>query len=391
MTNYPADARPERSFAIFSVVTRLISFDLAKTFLAVLTVLILVLMSKQFAQLLNQAFEGEISNQTIFLLFGFRLISVAVQLIPSALFAAVLIVLGRMYRDNEMAALGSGGIGLLQLTKYVLLTVVPLALIGSGLSFELNPWAMKQTAVVLLNEKENADVRLLVEGRFNEYSRGDIVFYAERISSDRQMRNIFVQERKGNKLSIILSRRGFVRIIDGVRFIILVDGRRYQGKQGMADYEITEFEEYAVAIGAPSTSMLELTREAMPTAELFDNRDPDKVSELHKRISIPLGMIVLAMLAVPLSSAAPRTGVYGNILIAFLVYLLYKNLLSIAQSWLINGVMPLPVGFWWVYAVMLVVGLGLTIRNLGWRWCVMVLTGKSREFATLRRASGPSS
>ncbi len=388
MTTYPADTIPERSSAIFSVVARLISFDLARTFLAVLTVLLLILMSKQFAQLLNQAFDGEISNETIFLLFGFKLVSVAVQLMPSALFAAALIVLGRMYRDNEMSALGSGGIGLLRLTRYILLPVVPLALIASGLSFELNPWAMKQTAIVLLYEKENADARLLVEGRFNEYSRGDIVFYAEKISSDSQMTNIFVQERKENQLSIILSRRGLIRIIDGVRFIVLIDGQRYRGKHAMADYEITEFEEYAVAIGAPSNQLLELTREAMPTAELFDNVDPQKITELHKRLSIPLGMIVLAMLAVPLSSAAPRTGVYGNILLAFLVYLLYKNLQSIAQSWLTNGAVPLQVGYWWVYAAMLGVGLGLTIRNLGLRWCVMVLTGKSRRLATFRRASG---
>ncbi|MCI0653948.1 MAG: LptF/LptG family permease, partial [Methylococcaceae bacterium] len=152
----------------FNVLVRLISFDLAKAFLAVLTVLLLILMSKHFAQFLSQAFEGEISNDTIFLLFAFKLISVGVKLLPSALFAAVLIVLGRMVRDNEISALGSGGIGVSVLYKYVLLLVAPTALIGSGLSLELNPWAMKQTAMVLLNEKENADVRLLVEGRFNE-------------------------------------------------------------------------------------------------------------------------------------------------------------------------------------------------------------------------------
>ncbi len=370
------------STVFFNVLVRLISFDLAKAFLAVLTVLLLILMSKHFAQFLSQAFEGEISNDTIFLLFAFKLISVGVKLLPSALFAAVLIVLGRMVRDNEISALGSGGIGVSVLYKYVLLLVAPTALIGSGLSLELNPWAMKQTAMVLLNEKENADVRLLVEGRFNEYSRGDIVFYAEKISSDQQMKNIFVQERKDDKLSILLSRKGLVRSIDGVRFIVLVDGQRYRGKQGLANYEITEFEEYALAIGETSNSVLELSREAMTTRELWNSTDPQEMVELHKRLSIPLGMIVLATLAVPLSVAAPKSGVYGNILLAFLVYLLYKNLLSIAQSWLIKGTVPPQFGYWWVYAAMLGVGLILTIRNLGFRWCAMVLSGKSRGLAT---------
>ncbi|MGR9106598.1 MAG: LPS export ABC transporter permease LptF [Gammaproteobacteria bacterium] len=384
MISTSSDFSPARSFVVFSVLTRFISFEVARTFFAVLTVLLLILMSKQFAQLLTQAFEGQISNETIFMLFGLKLISVAIQLLPSALFAAVLIVLGRMYRDNEMVALFSGGIGTLSLYKYISIVVLPIALLACALSLELNPWTMKQTALILLNEKENADVRLLVEGRFNEYSRGDIVFYAEKISPDHQMRNIFVQERKGDQLSIIMSRKGLVRMIDGVRFIVLVNGRRYRGRQGRADYEITEFAEYAVAIGEPSNSALELTRDAMPTAGLWQASDPLEAAELHKRLAVPLGMIVLAVLAVPLSSAAPRSGVYGNIFLAFLVYLLYKNLLSIAQSWLINGTVSLQTGCWWVYAAMLFVGLILTIRNLGFRWCLMVLSGKSRGLSAFK-------
>lgn len=360
----------------FSVLARLITVDIAKTFLAVLTVLLLILMSKHFAQILSQAFDGQISNETIFLLFGFKMVSVAIRLLPSALFASILIVLGRMYRDNEMSALGSGGVGAMRLYRYVLLFVIPLAMFAAGLSLELNPWVMKQTALVLLNEKANADIRLLVPGRFNEYSQGDIVFYAEEISSDHQMRNIFVQERKGSKLSIILSQKGYVNIIDDVRYIVLVEGRRYQGEQGKADYEITEFEEYAVSIGATTNNALELKREALPTLELWRATDIHKVVELQRRLSVPLGMLVLAVLAVPLSSASPRSGVYGNILLAFLVYLFYKNLLSVAQSWLINGTVPAQVGYWWVYAVMLGVGVVLTIRNLGLSWCMLVLTGR---------------
>lgn len=365
----------------FKVLARLITVDLAKTFLAVLTVLLLILMSKHFAQILSQAFDGQISNETIFLLFGFKLISVGIRLLPSALFAATLIVLGRMYRDNEMSALGSGGVGVLRLYRYILLLVIPLALIAGGLSLELNPWAMKQTALVLLNEKENADVRLLVAGRFNEYSRGDIVFYAESISPDHQMRNIFVQERNGNTLSIVLSQNGYVRIIDGVRFIVLVQGQRYQGQQGLADFEITEFEEYAVSVGETTNTALELKKEALSTRDLWNATDLKDVAELQRRLSIPLGMIILAILAVPLSSASPRSGVYGNILLAFLVYLLYKNMLSIAQSWLIKGVVPIQVGYWWVYAVMLGVGIVLTVKNLGLRWCMLVLTGNSRKIS----------
>ncbi|MGH8553255.1 MAG: LptF/LptG family permease, partial [Methylococcales bacterium] len=242
----------------------------------------------------------------------------------------------------------------------------------------VSPWAIKQSSKVLFNEKENANVRLLVEGRFNEYSRGDIVFYAENISSDRQMKNIFVQERKGNKANIILSKKGMVRTINGVRFIVLLDGQRYLGRSGFADYEISEFKEYALAIDETSNRELELTRDSMSTKELLKSSDPQEIAELHQRLSIPFSMIVLALLAIPLSLAAPKSGVYGNILLAFLVYLLYKNFLSIAQGWLIKGTVLPQFGYWWVYATMLTVGLILSIRNFGFHWFAMVLSGKSR-------------
>ncbi|MGH8474619.1 MAG: LPS export ABC transporter permease LptF [Methylococcales bacterium] len=382
MTDHNPDTQPGRPVVFFNVLTRLISFEIAKAFLAVLTILILILMSREFGRFLGQAFDGQISNDAIFLLCGLRLISITVALLPSSVFAAVLIVLGRMYRDNEISALGSGGVGVSILYKNTLLIVIPLALAGSALSLEVSPWAIKQSSKVLFNEKENANVRLLVEGRFNEYSRGDIVFYAENISSDRQMKNIFVQERKGNKANIILSKKGMVRTINGVRFIVLLDGQRYLGRSGFADYEISEFKEYALAIDETSNRELELTRDSMSTKELLKSSDPQEIAELHQRLSIPFSMIVLALLAIPLSLAAPKSGVYGNILLAFLVYLLYKNFLSIAQGWLIKGTVLPQFGYWWVYATMLAVGLILSIRNFGFHWFAMVLSGKSRALAS---------
>jgi lipopolysaccharide export system permease protein len=105
-------------------------------------------------------------------------------------------------------------------------------------------------------------------------------------------------------------------------------------------------------------------------------------------LSIPLGILLLAVLAVPLSNTAPRSGVYGNIVVAFLVYLLYKNLLSIARNLLVNDSVPLYLGSWWVYVVMIGIGLGFTIRHLGVEWCLFVLKcGKGQDAAPLVSAS----
>jgi len=70
------------------------------------------------------------------------------------------------------------------------------------------------------------------------------------------------------------------------------------------------------------------------------------------------------------------------------IYPLYKNLLSISRNLLVNDSVPLYLGSWWVYVVMLGIGLGFTIRHLGVEWCLFVLTGgKGQDSAPLVSAS----
>ena len=196
MKSHPFSSSAHMSRGLFSVLTRMLTVDLTKTLLAVLSVLLLIIISRQFANVLRKAFDGEIANETIFILIGLRMVSVAINLLPSALFASVLMVLGRMYRDNEMAAMATCGVGVAKTYQYIMLLVIPLSLIGGALSLAVLPWTVQQTTRVLLMERQTADVRLLVPGRFNEYGEGDIVFYVEAITDDNQLSNIFVQHRR---------------------------------------------------------------------------------------------------------------------------------------------------------------------------------------------------
>ena len=50
-----------------------------------------------------------------------------------------------------------------------------------------------------------------------------------------------------------------------------------------------------------------------------------------------LGLLLLALLAIPLSFVNPRAGRANNMLIALLVYLLYSNAISVFQSWVTQG------------------------------------------------------
>jgi lipopolysaccharide export system permease protein len=89
-----------------------------------------------------------------------------------------------------------------------------------------------------------------------------------------------------------------------------------------------------------------------------------------------MGTVLLAFLAVPLAKSAPRGGVYGSMLIAFGIYFAYANLQRVNHSWVISGKVPTWLGYFWVEALLLTVGLIMLARLYSWKWIVLKLTGK---------------
>ena len=74
-------------------------------------------------------------------------------------------------------------------------------------------------------------------------------------------------------------------------------------------------------------------------------------------------VLVLALIAVPLSALRPREGRYARVAAAILLYFVYANLLSAAQVWIEKGRLPPGVGTWWVHAIFLAAGFVMINRQ----------------------------
>jgi lipopolysaccharide export system permease protein len=81
---------------------------------------------------------------------------------------------------------------------------------------------------------------------------------------------------------------------------------------------------------------------------------------------LPLSLIVLGLLAVPLSRSSPREGRYGRLGIGLLIYIVYANMMSIASAWVQRGVVSEWVGMWWVHGVVAAFALLMLARESGW-------------------------
>lgn len=359
-----------------TVLDKMIMRDLIKTLLAVLTVIVVIIVSRKFIRILDKAIEGQVSNETLLTILGLKIVTASIAFLPAALFMAVLMVLGRMYRDQEMSAVSSAGGGASTIYRAVFLLVFPLSVVSAGLSMYVSPWAEAKTEALMQQDEQSADIRGVAAGKFSEYSQGDLVFYVEKLGKDKKMHKIFVQHRQRNgKLAIINAEAGRLEDLKDGRYMILEQGERIQGQPGAVDYVIENFAEYAVRLDEKS-SVINMSREAIPVKVLKNSNAIRDVAELQRRYSIPLSMIFLTLLAVPLAQSAPRGGVYGNMMVAFLIYFSYGNLIRVSQSWVINETIPAWLGGVWVYWILLLVGIGLLIRLYGWQWVMMKIREK---------------
>jgi len=170
-------------------------------------------------------------------------------------------------------------------------------------TFILSPWANQQ--IVELRERFNQreDVSMVAPGQFRESTSSNRVFFVESMSADRStVSNVFVVQHNADRMVVVASRGGNVRIEpNGDRFLVLEDGRRYDGTWGTAEYALMEFLHYGVRLDPkPVNTQIESAR-GMPTLDLLQQHTPAARGELAYRIGLPLSVFITALLAIPLS------------------------------------------------------------------------------------------
>jgi lipopolysaccharide export system permease protein len=162
-----------------------------------------------------------------------------------------------------------------------------------------------------------------------------------------------------------MSRSGYTEVApNGDRFIVLENGRRYEGLPGDPEYRVTEFDRYAARIETREGEQPQLTHKTRQTWDLVVEPTSANRGELVWRIGIPISALLLAMLAVPMSFVNPRAGRSANLLFALFTYIVYSNLLSVSQARVAQGRLDFGLGWWIVHALMAVLLLIMFARRM---------------------------
>ncbi len=341
--------------------------ELVAMAVATFVVLLAIVITMLLVRLLGQAAAGAITTSGVVALMGFATLNYLPVLFSLTLFISVLMALTRSYRDSEMVVWFSCGMSLTQWIRPVLTFAVPVVAIIALLSLVLSPWAVTNSEELRRQMDSRDDVSAVSPGVFRESRQAQRVYFVEEVSgSENLVANVFVSSVQHGKQGVMVAARGFLEIAEsGDRFLVLLNGRRYEGEPGSADYKIYEFQRYAMRVDAiEGRAARAPTTKALSTAALVRDPKPANLAELSWRVGLPASALILTLLAIPLSFVNPRAGRSMNLVLALLIYMAYSNLLSITQAQIAQSRLSLPLGLLGVHAAMLMILLALFYRRL---------------------------
>lgn len=342
------------------IISRYLQKEVLHTVLGVALVLLLVLLSNQLVRYLSFAAMGKIASHYLMQLMGFEIPYLLALLLPLSLFLGIILTYGRLYADSEIPVLNACGFSNKRLLKVTTSLAFVMMICVAVLTFWINPLiAQKQARILAQGMAQDSVLDTVTSGRFQVTSDGRRVIYVEKISRNHQAaQNIFFaqQGEKPGSGWVVVSAASGSQVKDPnsqERFILATHGNRYEGIPGQNDYKIIQFEKYFMHIPHMSIPNRKI-QETMPTNKLWRNyQNPDAAAELQWRMALPVSVILLTLLAVPLSYVKPRQSRYAAIFPAILIYVIYMNLLFVGRSWIEQKSMSSSVGLWWVHVILL--------------------------------------
>jgi lipopolysaccharide export system permease protein len=271
--------------------------------------------------------------------------------LPLALFLGLLMSIGRMYAENEMAVLASVGLGPQQLWRPLVLVAAPVIVVVALASLWLAPWAMRTADRMIQTANRSFLVAGLEPGRFVELPGRAGVLYVGELSPDgTRFRQLFVQREHEGRLDIITANGGELKLIGQTqRILALDDGFRVEGAPDARDFRMMHFERNEIRVPDRSAANSMDDFDATPTLQLLRNASPAAAGEFHWRLGTPLFAVLLALLAMPMARSEPRSPRYGLLIAALGAYLTGMNLLILGSSWISSGHMPSWLGLWWLH------------------------------------------
>jgi lipopolysaccharide export system permease protein len=359
---------------------------------AAFTVLFTVIVTWTLISILGKAAGGRVASSDVLSLIVFSALNYLPTIIVLTSFISVLMVVTRSYRESEMVVWFASGLSLSRWIGPVLTFGLPMVVLTAALSFVATPWAKQKSSEYVERFEKREDLQKVSPGQFKESASSNRIFFVEGVSGETaKVQNVFVNTVDKDGTAIVVAHEGVINTDElGRRFLVLKNGRRYEGTPGQADFQTMEFESYSMRVGTRNQDTgTEVGVDAMPTAALLKVRNQFTNGELLWRISAPLTCLVLMLLAIPLGFVNPRAGSSANLIVALLIFFSYNNLVKVFESSVRHGRLTFAAGWWPLHllAALIVLALFAWRVNVNHRYHPLVLFARFKTARMHRKTA----
>ena len=323
-------------------------------------VLLIVMIGISLGELLSDVAGGRLPSGLMGVLMLLKMPDVLSTIIPLSIFVSIIWGTGRMYRDQEMSVMRASGFNWLMLLRPLFNLLMPVAVFLLAVDLFVAPRAAGTVQQKLEEAYRTAAEWGLQTGQFHVLKGGDLVLYVESVDKDgRTLRNIFIQQRQNEREQVWSAKQGYYWLDKeaGERYLTLEDGQITEGGTEALDFGIIHFSRNDLRLPEPEHRIKAVSLEARASSDIMLSAQLEDIAEIQWRVSPAIAILVLGMLAIPLSHSAPREGRGGRVILGILTYTIYANILYMWRSWIAEGDLPPVLGLWWIHLLVFIAAL----------------------------------
>ena len=313
------------------ILRRYMTQQVAANTAIVLLFLMALMLGGRLIRYFGIAAEGRLDVGLLFAIIGYNIPTFLELILPLSFFIALMLVLGRMYVDQEMSVLFASGISRGRLTRLMIPLITGLFIFQMGISLLAKPWGLSNSKQIWQTQSLGSLLDLVRPKTF--ISSGNYHLYVDEFDKEkRELKNLYVvqqQTDKSGKIAkndvIITATRAYQvpsKDTDSSMQLDLFQGRRYELGTNNAKYNQASFEKYRITLEKPASEKITETNvETQTTAKLLAHtQKPEVKAELGYRFTMPWLIIIAAMLATPLAQVRPRQGRWLRLLPSVLIF-----------------------------------------------------------------------
>jgi LPS export ABC transporter permease LptF/LPS export ABC transporter permease LptG len=312
--------------------------------------------------------------------FAFTLPAALTVTIPMGVLVGILIGLSRLAADSEVTAMRASGIGVSLFVKVIALFAIVAWMLALVNQVWVAPWSARKLAD-LQNQLKGSQASFEVQPRVFYENFPNLVLYVQDVRAGAGAalwKGIFLADINDPRSpKVTLAEEGVVVSEGPTKLRLhLKHGEQHEGSsKNPQEYQVTQFDETDIPVTLPlpeekqtnqfglrpvmemtSAELLHYSRTMFPEARRYLS------IELQRRLALPTGCLVLAMVGIPLGLSAKKGGKStGFVLTIGLVFLYYFAMLGgVALGR--QGKLPPALGAWLANLVFAIGGVILLWR-----------------------------